>query len=77
VISTRVPGAPPLSPEKVKRLLADKGIKADRPVVFYCTGGVRSAYAWMVHQLTGLAGGINYGGGMEAWLRRPGGDINR
>ncbi len=67
----------PLSPEKMKRLMADKGIDPGKPVVFYCTGGVRSAYAWMVHQLAGFTGGINYEGGMEDWLRRPGGDGSR
>lgn len=57
----------PLSPDKVKQLLTDNGIKPDQPVVYYCTGGIRSAYAWTVHQLSGLPPARNYEGGMVAW----------
>jgi thiosulfate/3-mercaptopyruvate sulfurtransferase len=49
----------------------DHGVDAEKPLVYYCTGGVRSAYAWMVHQLCGLPPARNYGGGMEDWTRRP------
>jgi thiosulfate/3-mercaptopyruvate sulfurtransferase len=39
----------------------------DRPVVYYCKGGIRSAYAWMVHVLAGFPGACNFEGGMEEW----------
>ena len=57
----------PLAPEALKKLLRDKGVALDRPVVYYCTGGIRSGYAWLVHQLAGLPAARNYEGGMEEW----------
>jgi thiosulfate/3-mercaptopyruvate sulfurtransferase len=60
----------PLSPKKLKKLLADNAVNTSRPVVYYCTGGIRSAYAWLVHELSGLPHARNYGGGMEAWQKR-------
>lgn len=61
----------PKDPEKLRRLLAEHGIREDQPVVYYCAGGVRSAYAWLVHELSGLPPSRNYEGGMEDWKRRP------
>jgi thiosulfate/3-mercaptopyruvate sulfurtransferase len=60
----------PLPPADLKKLLARHGVDTTRPVVYYCLGGVRSAYAWMTHQLSGLPGARNYKGGMEAWQKR-------
>jgi thiosulfate/3-mercaptopyruvate sulfurtransferase len=57
----------PLSPDELEALLKDNGIRPDKPVVYYCTGGIRSGYAWMVHQLAGLRSARNYEGGIEAW----------
>jgi thiosulfate/3-mercaptopyruvate sulfurtransferase len=59
----------PIPPDKVRALLASKGIDLDRPVVYYCAGGIRSAYAWLGHQLAGLPAARNYEGGMEEWKR--------
>jgi thiosulfate/3-mercaptopyruvate sulfurtransferase len=61
----------PISPEALRELLRKKGVKTDRPVVYYCAGGIRSAYAWLVHQLSGLPEARNYEGGMEEWKRVP------
>ena len=60
----------PLDADSLKKLLQDHGIDPGRPVVYYCTGGVRSGYAWMVHTLCGLPSARNYEGGMEDWKRR-------
>lgn len=60
----------PLQPDEVKKLLKKKGVDFNKTVVYYCTGGIRSAYAWLVHQLSGLPPAINYEGGYEAWTRR-------
>ena len=60
----------PLSPAELKKLLASRGVDTAKPVVYYCLGGVRSAYAWMTHQLAGLPGGRNYKGGWAAWEKR-------
>lgn len=57
----------PLAPQELKKLLASHGVDTSRPVVYYCLGGVRSAYAWMTHQLAGAHDARNYKGGWEAW----------
>jgi thiosulfate/3-mercaptopyruvate sulfurtransferase len=57
----------PISPADYRELLKDKGVPQDKPVVFYCTGGIRSGYAWLIHQLSGFSDGSNYEGGTEAW----------
>lgn len=57
----------PLAPPAVRALLAEHGVPLDRPVVYYCTGGIRSAYCWLVHQLSDLPDARNYEGGIEAW----------
>lgn len=57
----------PLAADVLKKLLRDKGVPLDRLVVYYCTGGIRSGYAWLVHQLAGLPEARNYEGGMEEW----------
>jgi len=62
----------PLSPTELKNLLAKKGVDTGKPVVFYCLGGVRSAYAWTVYQLAGLPDGRNYKGSWAAWEKRSG-----
>jgi thiosulfate/3-mercaptopyruvate sulfurtransferase len=60
----------PISSDEMKKLLARHEIAPEKPVVYYCTGGVRSAYAWLVHQLSGFSLARNYEGGMEAWKRQ-------
>jgi len=57
-----------LSPEALKALLIGHGVDLQKPVVYYCTGGIRSGFAWMVHQLSGLSPeAVNFEGGMEEW----------
>lgn len=62
----------PLPPPELKKLLARHGVDTTKPVVYYCLGGVRSAYAWMTHQLAGLPAARNYKGGWAAWEKRSG-----
>ena len=62
----------PLSPAELKKLLAKHGVDTARPVVYYCLGGVRSAYAWTVHQLAALPEAKNYKGSWSAWEKRSG-----
>lgn len=59
----------PLTSNELRKLLEKKGVNLSRPIVYYCTGGVRSAYAWTVHELSGLPSARNYEGGMEEWSR--------
>jgi thiosulfate/3-mercaptopyruvate sulfurtransferase len=60
----------PIDGAALKKLLADHGIDPSKPVVYYCTGGIRSAYAWTVHRLSGAGPAQNYEEGMEGWSRR-------
>ena len=60
----------PLDAAAFRQLLKDHGVDTGKPIVYYCRGGVRSGYAWMVHQLAGLPDARNYEGGMEAWWKR-------
>ncbi len=46
------------------------GVDTTHPVVYYCHGGIRSGYVWLVHQLAGLPTARNYSGGMAAWQKR-------
>jgi thiosulfate/3-mercaptopyruvate sulfurtransferase len=57
----------PLSPDALMKLLQKNGVDTRKPIVYYCTGGIRSGYAWMVHQLAGLPPAKNFEGGYEAW----------
>ncbi len=77
----RIPGAKRISWEKfyknkdrqpirlseVSTLLRDHGVDPEKPIVYYCTGGIRSGYAWLVHSLAGLPTAINFEGGMAEW----------
>jgi thiosulfate/3-mercaptopyruvate sulfurtransferase len=60
----------PLNKAALGNLLKSHGLHPGRPVVFYCTAGVRSGYTWMVHQLDGLTAVRNYLGGREDWRLR-------
>jgi len=62
----------PLPPAELKKLLARHGVDTSKPVVYYCLGGVRSAFAWTAHQLAGLPDAKNYRGGWAAWEKRSG-----
>lgn len=62
----------PLPPAELKKLLAKHGVDTSKPVVYYCTGGVRSAYSWLIHQLSGLPDARNYKGSWAAWEKRSG-----
>jgi len=57
----------PISTLELKELLSNKGIGLDKPVVYYCTGGIRSSYTWLIHSITGLPPAKNYEGGFAAW----------
>jgi thiosulfate/3-mercaptopyruvate sulfurtransferase len=61
----------PLDPEALKKLLKEHGADMSKPVVYYCAGGVRSAYTWTIHHICGLPPARNYYAGMEDWKRRP------
>lgn len=57
----------PLETRALKQLLKRNRVDIEKPVVYYCTGGIRSGYAWLVHTLAGLPAAINFEGGIEKW----------
>jgi len=62
----------PLPAADLKKLLTKHGVDTSKPVVYYCLGGVRSAYVWTAHQLAGLPDAKNYKGSWAAWEKRTG-----
>lgn len=59
----------PLDPKAMRALLTKKKISIKRPIVYYCTGGIRSGWSWMAHEMAELPPAINLEGGYEAWKR--------
>ncbi|MFH0725482.1 MAG: rhodanese-like domain-containing protein [Pseudomonadota bacterium] len=59
-----------LSSDALKALLEKNGVNLTKPVVYYCTGGIRSGYAWLVHELSGLPSAVNFEGGTEVWTKK-------
>lgn len=59
----------PISPEAMKALLTKKKVPLNKPVVYYCTGGVRSGWTWMAHDMADLPPAFNLEGGYEEWKR--------
>jgi len=57
----------PLNAVELKKLLSDAGVDPQKPVVYFCTGGIRSGYAWLVHELSDISRVKNFEGGTEAW----------
>ncbi len=55
---------------EILRILRSKGVKPDRPTVYYCTGGVRSGFTYSIHRIYDLGPVRNFEGGMEEWLKR-------
>lgn len=55
---------------ELKKMLEKNNIDPAKPVVYFCTGGVRSAYAWVVHDLAGFPSSRNYEEGLEAWKQQ-------
>ena len=66
---TADPYAEVINRQAFNALMTDNGILPGRPIVYYCTGGVRSAFAWFVHELWSKDPAMNFEGGMEAWVR--------
>lgn len=61
-----------LPKEKLKALLMYKDVDLNKPVIYYCTGGIRSGFAWMVHRLAGYDNVKNFEGGIEEWNKYDG-----
>ena len=55
--------------EKLKAALEEKGVQEGREVICYCTGGVRSAWLYVVLKLVGYDKVRNYPGSWWEWSR--------
>lgn len=60
-----------LDKEALLRLYAAEKVDLSKKCVFYCTGGIRSGFAWFVHTAAfGADSCINFEGGTEEWEKR-------
>lgn len=57
----------PLDVVQLKKLLKKNDLNPDKPIVYYCSGGIRSGYSWLVHELAGLPESLNFEGGTAEW----------
>ncbi len=61
-----------LLPEaELRGVLAAAGLGPGRPIIAYCTGGVRSGFAYAVLRELGYADVANYDGSMWQWAADP------
>ena len=58
------------SQKEIQTLLKTKGVDLDRTTVYYCTGGIRSGFAYAVHEIFDLGPARNFEGGTEEWFKR-------
>ncbi len=56
-----------LPKEKLEVLLKKHNITLDQPIIYYCSAGVRSGFAWLVHEFAHPGVAKNFVGGMEEW----------
>jgi thiosulfate/3-mercaptopyruvate sulfurtransferase len=63
------PDATVKDPGRIRAGLEDKGLQPDRSVICYCTGGVRSAWLYVVLKLVGYEKVRNYPGSWWEWSR--------
>ncbi len=59
-----------LSPSDLQALLESRGISLDRPLVAYCTGGIRSGFVYAVLRSLGAPDVRNYDASMWDWTAR-------
>ncbi len=59
--------ATPIGLAAIETLLRKHNIGKDKPVIYFCTGGIRSAWVWLVHHLSGYSPASNYEGSMAQW----------
>lgn len=53
----------------IREMLEDKGIRSDQEVICYCTGGLRSAWLYVILKLVGYRTIRNYPGSWWEWSR--------
>lgn len=65
------------APGDILALLQEKGITLDRPVICYCTGGVRSSWLYVMLKLAGHQHVRNYPGSWWEWSRDYGAPVEK
>ena len=60
-------GVTPIGREDFARIMAKNGIEPGKPVIYYCTGGIRSAWVWLVHCMNEYGPARNFEGSIELW----------
>ena len=58
------------SKKEILALLKSKGVNPKRTTVYYCTGGIRSGFAYVIHEVFDLGPARNFEGGTEEWFKR-------
>lgn len=58
------------SKREILALLKSKGVDLDRTTVYYCTGGIRSGFAYSIHEVFDLGPARNFEGGTEEWFKK-------
>jgi len=58
------------SKKEILALLKTEGVNLDRTTVYYCTGGIRSGFAYTIHEIFDLGPVRNFEGGTEEWFKR-------
>ena len=60
-----------LKPERVRAVLNAHGVAGDRRIVVYCTGGIRSGFAFLALRSAGVTDVANYDGSFWEWASDP------
>jgi thiosulfate/3-mercaptopyruvate sulfurtransferase len=64
-------------PEEIRKLYADAGITADRPVITYCNAGVSASVGLLALKLAGFENSSNYAGSWYEWESDPANPIEK
>lgn len=56
-----------ITPDGFRKLMSAYNIDTNRKTVYYCTGGVRSAWTWLAHTIATGQTAVNFEGGIEEW----------
>ena len=60
-----------LTKSELLKVLAGQGISINTPLVVYCTGGVRSGFAFLALKVAGATSVANYDGSFWEWASDP------
>lgn len=64
-------------PDSILAILQERAVEPDRPVICYCTGGVRSSWLYFVLKLAGRQRVRNYPGSWWEWSRDYGAPVEK